>query len=74
VDAIAANETIETRADCFHGINGFDQDPHLDHVAGFPVVAGGGEAGCDYDTGGVFVENEAVQREPFSKRKKNDRA
>jgi len=36
----------------------------LDHVAGFPIVAGGGKSGGDDHAIMIFVENEAVQREP----------
>jgi hypothetical protein len=65
VDAIAANETIETRFDCGNRINGFDQNPDLNHVAGFPIVAGGGEAGGDDHTGLILVDYKAVaHREP----------
>jgi hypothetical protein len=38
VDARSTDETIKALFDCFHGINGFDQNPDLNHVAGFPVV------------------------------------
>jgi hypothetical protein len=64
VDATAANETIETRFDCGNRINGFDQNPDLNHVAGFPVVRWGFETGGDDHTDVVFVDNEAVHREP----------
>jgi hypothetical protein len=46
----------------------------LDHVTGFPVIGGVIEAGGDDHAGVVFVEDVAVQREPFSKRKKKARA
>jgi hypothetical protein len=64
VDAIAANEPIETRFDCGNRINGFDQNPDLNHVAGFTVVGLGGEAGGDNDSGLILVDYKAVQREP----------
>jgi hypothetical protein len=52
--------------DRFHGINGFHQNPDLDHIARFPVVGCFGEAGGDDDTVLVFVDYEAVHREPPS--------
>ena len=64
VDAVAANQTVKAGSDCFHRIHGFAQDPYLNHVSGFPVVGGGGKAGGDHDTVGVFVKDEAVQRAP----------
>ena len=60
VDAVAADEAVQARSDCFHRIHGFAQDPYLNHVSGFPVVAGCGKTGGDNDSFGVFVENEAV--------------
>jgi hypothetical protein len=38
VDAGTANQTVEALFDRFHGINGFDQNPNLNHVARLPVV------------------------------------
>jgi hypothetical protein len=62
--AIAANQAIEAFLDRLHGIAGFDQYPHLNHVSGFPVVAGGFKARGDDHTVGVFMENKSVHREP----------
>jgi hypothetical protein len=47
------------------GINGFDKNPNLDHIARFPIVRLGGKAGRDDNAMGVLVENVAVaQRTP----------
>ena len=64
MDAGTADKTIQARFDRFRGRNGFNQNPYLDHVAGFPVVGRFIESGCDYDTGVIFVENKSVHREP----------
>ncbi len=60
VSAIATNDAVQTGFDCSNGVHGFAKDPHLDHVAGFPVVAGGGKARRDDNPLGVFVENKSV--------------
>jgi hypothetical protein len=53
--------------DRLHGINGFDQNPDLDHIAGFPVVGFSGEAGGDDHAMRVFVKDKSVaHREPPS--------
>lgn len=60
MDAIAADQTIRTGANRFHGIHGFDQNPYLNHVASLPIVAGFIESSGDDHTVLVFVENKAV--------------
>lgn len=65
VDARSTDEAIKARFNRFGGGNSFNQDPDLDHVAGFPVVAGGGKPGGDDDPVLVFMKEKAVaQREP----------
>ena len=64
VDAVAANQTIQALFDGFHRIHGFAQNPDLNHVTGFPVVARVSETRGDDDTVGVFVENKAVHSTP----------
>jgi hypothetical protein len=66
MDAIAADQTVQARADRFGGGNGFDQNPDLNHVASLPVVGGGFKSGRDDHAIAIFVENESVQREPPS--------
>jgi len=39
--AIAANNPIKSGSNRGHGIFRFAENPHLDHVAGFPIVRGG---------------------------------
>jgi hypothetical protein len=46
--------------DRFDGINGFDQNPDLNHISGFPVIGLGGEARGDDNPLGVFVNYKAV--------------
>jgi len=67
VDTVTANQTIKARADCFGRGNRFNEYPHLDHIAGFPVVGGVIEAGGDDDPQGVLVEDETIHREPPTK-------
>ena len=64
VDAVAANQTIQARSDCGHGIFRFAEYPNLEHVTGFPVFRGGFEARGDDDADGVFMKEKAVQRTP----------
>ena len=64
VDAGTTDQTIQAGSDCFHGVAGFDEYPHLDHVTRLSIVGGFGEARGDDHPLGVFVENEAVQRTP----------
>ena len=64
VSAIAADEAVKARADGGNGVLRFAENPNLDHVTGFPVVARGFKAGGDDDAVGVLVENESVQRAP----------
>jgi hypothetical protein len=65
MDAIAADQTIKARTDRFGRGNGFDQNPHLDHVARFPVVGGGFETSGDDHAQGVFMKDKSVaHREP----------
>ena len=64
VSAIAADNAIQAGFNRGHRIFRFAQNPDLDHVAGFPVVARGFKAGGDHDTDVILVENESVQREP----------
>jgi hypothetical protein len=64
MDARSTDEAIQALFDGFHGIHRFDQNPHLDHVTGFPVVAGGFKARGDDHTVGVFVKEKSVQRIP----------
>jgi hypothetical protein len=58
--AIAANNPVQAGSNRGNRIFRFAENPHLDHVSGFPVIGGGGEAGRDDHTVGVLVENEAV--------------
>jgi hypothetical protein len=75
VDAGTANETIQALFDRFNGINGFDKNPNLDHIARFPVVRSFGEAGGDDDTGLILVDYKAVDhREPPSEMGVMDRS
>jgi hypothetical protein len=60
MDAISTDQTVKAGSDRGHGVNGFDQDPHLYHVSGFPVVAGGLKPGGDYDPGVIFMEEKSV--------------
>jgi hypothetical protein len=64
MDAISADEPIKTRSNCFGGGNGFDKNPNLDHIARFPIVGGRLKSGRDDHAVAIFMENEAVQREP----------
>jgi hypothetical protein len=64
MDAVTANQTIQARPNRFRGGNGFNQDPNLNHVTGFPVVRRGFKAGGDDNAGMILVKEEAVQREP----------
>jgi hypothetical protein len=65
VHAIAADQTVQARADRFGGGNGFNEYPNLNHVSGLPVVRRGREASRDNDSVGVFMKDESVaQREP----------
>ena len=64
VATIAADNAVKSGANRGNRVFSFAQNPNLDHVSGFPVVGRGGEAGCDDHPLGVFVEDEAVQREP----------
>jgi hypothetical protein len=67
MDAVAADKPIESLLNRFHGVNGFDKDPNLNHVARFPIVGGMSKARCNDDPLRVLVEDEAVaQREPPS--------
>ena len=60
VATIAADNAVKSGSDGGHRVFRFAQDPHLDHVAGFPIVARGGEAGGDGHPLGVFVEEKAI--------------
>jgi hypothetical protein len=63
--AIAANNPIQAGSNRGHGVFRFAENPDLDHVAGFPVIAGGGKPGGDHDSVVILVENESVaHREP----------
>jgi len=65
VDAISANETIQTFLDRADGVHKLHKDPDLNHVSGFPVVRSFREARRDDDTVLVFVDYKAVaHREP----------
>jgi hypothetical protein len=64
VDAVAADQTIQARANRFGRGNGFNEYPNLNHVTRFPVVTRVIEARGDDDSGGVLVEEKSVQREP----------
>ena len=46
------------------GIHRTDKDPDLDHVSGFPIVAGGFETGGDDHAVAILVENESVHWTP----------
>ena len=64
VDAVAADEAIKSGFNRGHRILGFDQNPNLNHVAGFSIVARGFKAGGDDDPLGVLVKEKAVQSTP----------
>jgi hypothetical protein len=64
VDTRSADEAVKSRPDRFRGGNGFNQDPHLDHVTGFTVIGGVIEAGGNDHAVRVLVEKETVHREP----------
>ena len=64
VSAIAADNAIQAGFNRGHRIFRFAQNPDLDHVAGFPVVARGFKAGGDHDTGVILMKEKAVQRAP----------
>lgn len=65
VPAVSADQTVKAGSDCGHRILGFAENPHLDHISGFPVVAGGFKArGNDYAVL-IFVKYVTVaHREP----------
>ena len=64
VSAIAADNAVKTGLDGGHRVFRFAEDPHLEHVAGFPVVGCMGEARGDGHPGVILMEDESVQREP----------
>ena len=64
VSAIAADNAVQAGFDRGHRVTGFNQNPHLEHVAGFSIVAGGLKARCNDDPQGVLMKEKAVQREP----------
>lgn len=64
VSAVSADKAVKSGFDRGHGIFRFAENPDLDHVAGFPVVARCGEPGGDDHPLGVFMKEKAVQREP----------
>ena len=64
VATISTDEAIQAGSDCGHRIFRFTQNPHLEHVARFPVVGRGFKTSRDDHPLGVLVENVAVQRTP----------
>jgi hypothetical protein len=62
--AIAANNPVQAGSNGGHGVFRFAENPDLDHVAGFPIVAGGGKPGRDDHTGVIFVKDKSVHRVP----------
>jgi hypothetical protein len=64
MSAVAADDSIKSGFNGCDGVLRFAEDPYLNHIAGFPVVRSFGESRGDYDTDGIFVENEAVQLAP----------
>lgn len=49
--AIAADDSVKAGSNRGNGIFGFAENPNLNHVAGFAVVGGFIESGCNDDTG-----------------------
>jgi hypothetical protein len=64
MDAIAADQTVQPRSNCFGRGNGFDKNPNLDHIARFPIVGRGREAGRDDHAVAILVKDKSVQRAP----------
>ncbi len=65
VSAITADDAVKSGSNRGDGVNGFAEDPHLDHVTGFSIVGGFGKARRDYDTVLIFVEDKSIaHREP----------
>ena len=64
VPAVAADDAVKSGFDGCDGIFSFAQNPNLEHVTGFPVVARGFKAGGDHDTGVILMKEKAVQRAP----------
>jgi hypothetical protein len=62
--AIAANNPVQAGSNRGHGVFRFAENPHLDHVARFPVITRCFKSGRDDDSVLVFVENEAIQSKP----------
>jgi len=62
--AIAANNPVQAGSNRGHGVFRFAENPHLDHVSGFPVIGGGLETGCDDHAIAIFVENKSVHSRP----------
>ncbi len=55
VGTVAAYKVIQSGFDRLNRVDGFDQDPDLDHVASLGVTRTGGEPGCDDDTVRVLM-------------------
>ena len=68
VSAVAADEAIKAGFDRGHRVFRFAQNPDLDHVSGFPVVARVLKPGGDDHTGVILVEDVAVHSTPPLKR------
>lgn len=62
--AIAADKPIKSCPYRFCGTTGFNENPHLNHVAGFPIVRWGFKARGNDHAGVIFVKDEAVQLTP----------
>ena len=60
VATVSADQTIQAGFNRGDGILGFNEYPHLEHVSGFSIVAGGFETGRDDDSFGVLVKDKAV--------------
>ena len=64
MSAVSTDNAVKAGFDGFHGIFRFAENPHLEHVARFPVVRGMGKAGGDDHTGMILMKEKSVQREP----------
>jgi hypothetical protein len=60
MDARSADKPVKAGSDCFCGTHRAHEYPNLNHVSGFPVIAGVIEARGDNDSLRVFMKDEAV--------------
>ena len=64
VSAITADNAVKSGANRGNRVFSFAENPHLDHVARFPIVRRVGKARGDDHAVLIFVDNKAVQRTP----------